>query len=372
MNSGCFAISRENQRGKRNSASKKTLRSMAVSAAVLIGILVAGSMARADDLFIGDVHDNSVKQFDSTTGNLIDTFFVQPGAGGLNGPMGMIFTDGQLLVSNQNFGSAAGEVLRFNGQDGTFMNKLFSSTDRDAAYAPQGIVRGAPDNRYYVADVGTQGGKCNSQGDVKLYDDAGAFLGNLDRTGFKPNFYPRGVVFGPDGLLYVSARGCPISNSPNEALVAYVLRFDPYSRKFLNVFASDKTVAGFHRPEGLVFDDQRNLWITSFRDAGDPNDVDRILKLDGKTGKLLDSIPLWAAGGTRHYAQAILFGPDGKLFIPVISGVPPAATTGKVLRCDTGTKQCDTIVQEGSTSLTYPWFLIFRKSDPATLRYNSN
>jgi DNA-binding beta-propeller fold protein YncE len=365
MNSG-FAFSRDGRCGKRSSATSKTLRSILVAAAIAVGTLLAGPVARADDLFIGDVGDNTVKQFDSATGNFITTF-VPSGADGLNGPMGMIFTNGQLLLVNQNFGNAAGEVLRFEA-NGTFINKLFSSTDRDAAYAPQGIVRGAPDNRVYVADIGTQGNKCNSEGNIKLYDDAGAFLGNLDRSGFKPGFYPRGIVFGPDGLLYVAARGCPLSKNSHDALVAYVLRFDPYSRKFLNVFASDQTVAGFHRPVGLVFDKTGNLWITSFRDTGNPTDVDRILKLDGKTGLLLDSIPLSDPGATRFYAEAILFGPDGKLFVPTITGIPPNPPKGELRRCDTGTKHCDTLVTTGG-QLKAPWFLIFRSSNPATLNY---
>jgi hypothetical protein len=149
-------------------------------------------------LFIGDVGDNTVKEFDSTNGNFIGTFVTKDA--GLNGPMGMIFTDGHLLVVSQNIGQgrnqAAGEVFRFDGQSGMYISKLFSSTDLNAAYARQGIVRGVPNNRIYVADIGTQGNKCNSDGNIKLYDDSGAFLGNLDRTGFKPGFYPRGIVFG--------------------------------------------------------------------------------------------------------------------------------------------------------------------------------
>jgi outer membrane protein assembly factor BamB len=94
-----------------------------VGAAVAVSTLLASSVARADSLFIADVGDNSVRQFDSSTGAFIGTF-VPSEAQGLNGPMGLIFTNGQLLLVNQNFGNAAGEVFRFDGQDGTFINKL--------------------------------------------------------------------------------------------------------------------------------------------------------------------------------------------------------------------------------------------------------
>ncbi|SEI66090.1 NHL repeat-containing protein [Paraburkholderia diazotrophica] len=368
MNTGTPLFSRYGQRTRRSSAITKARRSLFVGAALVIGTLLGGQIARADDIYVGDTGDNTVKRFDAATGVSRGTF-VQPGTAGLNGPMGMIFTDGQLIVVNQDFGSVAGDVLRFDSNTGMFLGKLVSSTDRGAGFAPQGVVRGDPGDRFYVADLGLRGDDCANEGNVNEYNDAGAFLGNLDRRGFKPAFYPRGVVFGPDGLLYVAARGCPLSTDPADALIAYVLRFDPHSRKFIDVFASSNTVPDFHRPEGLVFDDHGDLWITSFRDNSNANDVDRILKLDGRTGQLRDSLPLWETGAPRAFAQAILFGPDGKLFIPIAGNA--AETTGQLRRCDTETKHCDVIVAANSAGgpLVSPWFLIFKRSDPATLTY---
>src|SRR5690349_21777350 len=113
--------------------------------------------------------------------------------------------------------------------------------------------------------------------------------------------------------------------------------------------------------KGLAFDSTGNLWVTSFRDNTNPNDTDKIFKLDGKTGRLLDTLPLWTSGSSRAFAQAILFGPGGKLFVPITGNAPD--TTGQVRRCDIGTKQCDVIVQAGGV-LQSPWFLIFRSTDP--------
>lgn len=367
MNSGYFAISREGRREKRNAATLRTLRAMLTGAALILGTLMASSICKADELFIGDLGDNTVKQIDTSNGKVRGVFAMNQG---LNGIMGMIFTDGELLVVSENSSQGTnqpnGEVFRFDATTGLFLGKLISSTDRGAPFAPQGIVRGDPGDRFYIADLGVRDDDCANQGDVKEYNHRGAFLGNLDRRGFRAAFYPRGVVFGPDGLLYVSARGCPLSTNADDSLIAYVLRFNPQSRKFVDVFASNRTVAGFHRPEGLVFDDKGNLWITSFRDNSDANDVDRILKLDGRTGRLLDSIPLWKAGNPRAFAQAILFGPDGKLFVPISGNAPK--TSGELLRCDTKTKVCDPLVAAGG-ALISPWFLIFRRSDPATLTY---
>ncbi|WP_109480790.1 hypothetical protein [Paraburkholderia sp. C35] len=350
---------------RRARCTRDLTRAMLAGIAIVISVVLTVPVARADDIFIGDAGDNTVKRVDATTGAYRGTFAVQQG---LNGPVGMIFTDGELLVVNQNksegINQPNGEVFRFDERTGLFLGKLFSSTDRGAAFAPQGIVLGDEDDKFYVADLGVRDDDCVNQGDIKVYSHRGAFLGNLDRRGFKPAFYPRGVVFGPDGLLYVSARGCPLNAGDSQ--IAYVLRFNPHSRKFVDVFASDATVAGFHRPEGLVFDDRGNLWITSFRDNTKDGDVDRILKLDGRTGRLLDSLPLWTAGHPRAFAQTILFGPDGKLFVPIFGDADE--TTGQLRRCDTKTKHCVNLVEAGGP-LQMPLFVIFRRSDPSTLRY---
>lgn len=359
---------RDGGRGTRGLATKKTLFSMLLSAAVSVSTLLTAPSARADDVFISDIGDNTVKRVNASSGAFLGTF-VQSDAG-LKGPLGMIFTDGQLFVVNQNaLTQLRGEVFRFNANTGAPLPKLVSSTDPGSPYAPQGIVRGGPANLFYVADVGTDGGKCSNEGSVKTYDSTGQFMGNLDRSGFKPGFYPRGVVFGPDQLLYVAARGCPVANNPKEALLAYILRFEPSTGKFKDVFASDSTINGFHRPEGLVFDSGGNLWVTSFKDAGDQNDVDKILKLD-RAGALVDSLPLWVPRTVRAYAQAIIFGPDGKLYVP-ISGPEEGPNAGQLRRCDTQTKTCDVIVKANMDGgpLVAPWFLIFKSSDPSTLNY---
>jgi hypothetical protein len=63
----------------------------------------------------------------------------------------MIFTSGGLVVVNQNVNTnLPGEVLQFNGMTGTFIGKLVASSDRNAPFAPRGIVRGGPDQGFYV------------------------------------------------------------------------------------------------------------------------------------------------------------------------------------------------------------------------------
>ena len=76
---------------------------------------------------------------------------------------------------------------------------------------------------------------------------------------------------------------------------------------FVDVFIESNTVNNLHRPEGLVFGPDGNLYITSFLGV-DANDVDKILVFDGDTGEFLDKIDLYAVGQPRAFAQAILFG----------------------------------------------------------------
>lgn len=350
---------------------RNVLRSILLSAAVGLSALSISQSSSAQGLFVGDVGDNSIKDFEFASGSYLGAF-VPPGTAGLKGPMGMIFTDGQLVVVNQNLGTGqSGEILKFDGATGTFVGKLVASSDRNAPFAPRGIVRGGPDQGFYVADIGDQAGKCANQGNIKEYDAAGAFLGNLDRQAFTGEFHPRGVVFGPDGLLYVSAVGCLDPKDPLfNPITGYILRFNASTKKFVDVFASNTSVPDLHRPEGLVFDSAGHLWVTSFRAS--PSDSDKVLSLNGQTGGLINKIVLSTPPAPRAFAQAIIFGPGGDLFIPITGGA--AQTAGQVRRCNPTSGQCDVIIPANSAggALQQPYYLIFRSTNPATLNFVNN
>jgi sugar lactone lactonase YvrE len=345
------------------------------AACLLLGVsaLSAAQEDWDDDvqLYIGDVGDDTVKMFDGKTGDFLGDL-VTSGSGGLSGPMGMIFKGGKLLLANQNFGFDNGEVLRYQWRTGDFVDALVASDDPNAPYAPRGIVRSPSGNQLYVADVGTQGYDCANEGRVARYRlSNGTYLGDFDRDGFDAPFYPRGLVLGPDGLLYVSAFGCPYSGNPLGLLIGFVLRFDPRTGMFVDVFASNETIPELHRPEGLVFDEDGNLWVTSFR--ADADDNDKILELSGpdnpNPGELKRVLPLADPvneGGVRAYAQAILFGPDGDLFIPISGG--DATTAGEVRRCETSDLSCETLIPADGT-LIAPYYLTFGRTDPSTLDY---
>ncbi|NJD07081.1 MAG: hypothetical protein FIA97_11380 [Methylococcaceae bacterium] len=319
----------------------------------------AGAWA-ADSLYITDGGDDTVKRFNADTGAYQGTF-VGPGSGGVNGPRGLIFTQGRLVVANQNVDQAfAGEILNYRQTNGGFLGALVPcnpplgrSCDANAPFAPRGLIRGG-DNTVYVAD--------HDGGRVASYDSgSGAFLGNLDTTGFSGNFFPRGIVRGPDGLLYVSVTGL-LAGDP---LAGYVLRFNPRTGKFKDVFASHLAggcAAFLHRPEGLVFGPDRRLYVTTFR--ADADDTDKVLILDGRTGACLDQIDLDQVGQPRSFAQSLLFGPKGRLFVPINN-------TGEVRRYNVKTKAYDVFVPAAAAGgpLLNPWFLSFGETDPRTLGY---
>ena len=344
----------------------------------LAGILLAVGMTASVEagggrdpesvLYIGDVGDDTVKAFDAETGDYLGDF-VTSGSGGLSGPMGLIFSGGKLVLANQNFGFDNGEILRYSARTGDFVDALVASTDPNAPYAPRGIIRSPYGNQLYVADVGTAGNDCTNQGRLASYRlSNGKYLGDLARDGFEDPFYPRGLVIGPDGLLYVSAIGCPIGLDPLfDPLAGYILQFDPRSGEFVDVFASNATIPDLHRPEGIVFDEDGNLWVTSFR--ADADDNDKILELDGATGELKGVLPLAAPenqGGVRAYAQAILFGPGGDLYIPISGG--DSSTAGEVRRCRTSDLACEALIPADGTLLA-PFYLSFERTDPSTLEY---
>ncbi len=204
-----------------------------------------------DSLYIGDGFDNTVKTFDPETGRFLGTF-VPKGDQSLNGPRGLIFDHGgNLLVSNQNVDQPPappenGDVLKYNGQTGQFIEQLVKRNP-DGPFAPQGIAL-SKQNVLFVADRGDFDPDTDIEvpGVVKMYDGfTGAFLGNLDHSGFSP-FHPRGLVFGPDSLLYVTSFDFL---APNKG---WVLRFNTKTKKLLDVFISNNDITDLHRPAGLV------------------------------------------------------------------------------------------------------------------------
>jgi hypothetical protein len=350
-----------------------------------------GAAASSDSLFIGDNSDNTVKRCDVTGPSCVR--FTQPTPpptttptddnDPLAGVRGLVFRpgnageDGDLLVVNQNhFTPKNGEIQQYQGFTGAYQDDLVNDEQQFAPFIPRGMVLDG-NNILYVADLGNPFTTDPSftppaaPGRLARYDGtSGAFLGDLDLTHLNGPFFARGVVFGPDGKLYVSNFTDPTNNRGGQ-----ILRFNPGTGRFVDVFVDGATCSchkvpgcdpvrgcDLNRPEGLVFAPDGRLYVTSFRQ--DMLDNDKILVFN-TGGQLVDQIDLDVAGQPRAFAQAILFGPAGRLFVPISGNGPD---TGAVRSYDVTTHQFDTIIQ--ASALGVPWYLTFCNTDPATLAYH--
>ena len=352
---------------------------------------------KADLLYIGDqtdsgASDSTVKRFDATTGNFRGTF-VTSNSGLLHGPRGIIFDHpGRLDVVNQNqdLDPLSGAVLQYNGETGAFLKAIVPATDTlspkanpNAPYLPRGMVLWNHKVLFVAEFLSAPTTPTAPPGPGRLlaFTKNGKFLNELkpDSSILEPNlFHPRGVVVGPDGFLYVSNYPDPL-NSP---LGGDVLRVDPETGAFdKNIFIRDSGGIGqLNRPEGLVFSpDGRRLYITSFRaDASDTDSI-RIYKRTGDTGDFVGKIDLDQVDQPRAFAQALLFGPEGFLFVPISGNGPD---TGAVRRYDVTNKSFNfanfvppSAPVAPSTQggpLGTPYYLTFGKTDPGTLAYNAN
>jgi hypothetical protein len=355
--------------------------------------LVAMQSARGDviDLmYIGDGSDNSLKVFtinkDTVKGSLtaIPTGTLVKSQGGLHGPRGLLIAGGNLLVSDQNVGTSTnGDISLYDSTTGKLLNRVVSHNDPNAPAVPRGIITFTLSRTdIFVADftAETQPKQPATPGRVRAYTAAGDFIGDLtpppdDPKKFPPDrgYHPRAVVIGPDGLLYVTNFPNPVSGLGGD-----VLRFDPGSGAFIDVFISEPSGGNYllNGPGGICFGPDGNLYLISFQAAasaattGPDTDQVRIYQGPGGThpGDFVDKIDLDVAGGPRAWAQALVFGPGGRLFVP-ITGTGP--DTGSVRSYNVATKTFDVFVKPAASGgpVGQAWFLTFGKTNPSTLNY---
>jgi DNA-binding beta-propeller fold protein YncE len=101
------------------------------------------------------------------------------------------------------------------------------------------------------------------------------------------------MVFGPDGHLYVPSPG-----------TRNVLRYDGMTGAFLGAFVTAGS-GGLNGPHGLAFGPDSNLYVA------DPGTA-TILKYDGRTGA---SLGTFASGNGLNDCVDLTFGPEGNLYV---------------------------------------------------------
>jgi DNA-binding beta-propeller fold protein YncE len=280
----------------------------------------------------------------------------------------MIFdSNHDLLLVDQNVGQPTnGEVLRFSGVDGSPAGILVPDTT--APLAPRGAVLSLDRQVLYVADLGDFPDGDPIPGGISRYNaTTGELIDQLETPALDVGFHPRGLVFGPDGMLYASN-----FEPPGPEASGSILRFNPTSGDYLGEFVT-RNSSPLLRGEGIAFSPAGDLFAVSFRASA--NDVDRILQFDGTTGDFVKSLETDEVGGLRVApAQGLLFGPGGDLYVPTVT-LDTDPETGAPVPVDSDVRRYDT--EAGTYDLlvdplgpgVWPFFLTFDSTDPSTLAF---
>ncbi|MCA9214360.1 MAG: hypothetical protein KDB27_14915 [Planctomycetales bacterium] len=328
----------------------------------------------ADVLYIADGGTDSVQSFDASTGEYLGEF-VAPAAAGLHGPGGMIFNRDSLLVVNQNVNTPFnGEVLRYDSATGAAQIPFVSQDSAGAPFAPRGVV--IRDNVIYVADF-----EGTTHPNISKFDAAtGAYIGELVPTGFDAEFRPRGLVFGPDGGLFVTVFSEGLFESADPP--GYVLRFDIKTGASRVVAWNDGNgvpgegeVSNLHNPEGITFSPNGSIYVTS-NFGSQTTENTHIIVIDPATGHQLNEIELdprtLPENPTIVVAQAFVFGPSDKLFIPLTTvSLNDGVKLGGLWTYDPATDELATFIAPSlfAPVLQFPEYLTFQQTNPATLAY---
>ncbi len=334
---------------------------------------VSEMFSRGEALFVGEGRNSSIAAIEVRSGATVGTF-VQPGAGTSYqtlGPRGMLCISNYLLVINQNVDTPYnGEILKFDVNTGVFVNKFVPGSNANAPYAPRGMILGN-NSVLYVADMGGFDGV--HPGRIARYNSAGTFLGNVSTTGLATPFYPMALVIGPDGLLYVSGVGNLAQGSMNGFIFRFQFNAGTQNYHYLDTIVVSTSAnyysPGLHSPEGIVFGPDGNIYITTFYAYFNDNFGNPVIHRDGilvfnTSGQRIGSpLNLYAENESRVFAQALLFGPRGDLFVPVTSG------SGVRRYSASSSYQQFSVLPANGESPVEPWYLTFRATNPRTLAY---
>ena len=221
----------------------KSLHSRAglIPGALLLSAALAPQLS-AQNLFVSSTNTKSVLEYDGETAAFERKF---ARGGGLIEPEGLEFgPGGDLYVA-----SRSNEILRYDGEKGNFKG-VFAS--HEFLVDPAGIAFCGPDNDLYVASGLSEDGQEGNQ--ILRFDGGtGAFETVVDPANAAGLSDPEAVVCGADGLLYVSDTP-EVGNGP-------VLRYNPATNTFHSVFipAADS----IPDPTGMVFGPDGNLYLSS-------------------------------------------------------------------------------------------------------------
>ena len=254
-------------------------------------------------LYVSDVKNNQIVRFNDA--GFVDVF-VTPGSGGLEHPIDILRGpqangDGRrtLLVVSRGNMSSQGEVLRYNGTTGAFLDVFAAAPELDW---PHDMRRG-PDGHLYVAGV-------RSDNVVRFDGETGAFIDEFVTSGAGGLDAPHGLAFGPDVNrdwypdLYVGSR------DTDEVMV-----YSGRTGDFIQVWVTAGS-GGLQKPHDLLFWPNGDLLVTS-------HTTDEVLRYRRRTGAF-HSVLVAAGSGGLDRPHSMVYGiarPGGPLFSLYITSV---------------------------------------------------
>lgn len=316
-------------------------------------------------LLVSDWTRDTVLRYDGASGDFVDTF-VPKHSGGMNQAYGILFGphDGELYVSTGELGGPGQlkAVLRYDGSTGEFIDNFAQGGE---LRSPRGIIFG-PDGNLYVAERIYIGRDWSWEGRVVRYDGTtGTYMGDFVPLASGGLSIPTALVFGP------------ASHNPNRLDLFVVSlgtesvkRYDGTTGAYLGDFVGSGS-GGLQGPVTMTFGPDGNLYVADFYSSDLA--VKRFQGPGGPSpGAFIDTfIP--AGSGGLQIPSGVIFGPDGNndgQFDLYVATLATGNIKGSVKRYDGVTGEfIDTFVAERSGGLEGPALLTFTETDPVTLEY---
>ena len=177
----------------------------------------------------------------------------------------VVLDDGRVVVSCMD----TRRLVKIDPRSLSIVEEFSCCEDAEEPFDPVSLAL-SPDGSTVLAGVEQ----------IEMFDvESGEFLGVAVKAGILAATSYDDFLFGPAGNLYVSA-------NPNVG----VLRFDADPFEFLHVFVPAGVGHTGASVFGLEFDKNGDLFLSTCCSASLPEDVASILKLEGKTGSLIEVV----------------------------------------------------------------------------------